>query len=52
MTHHIPAVDYVRADFENGTLARINRQPRRVPSGWWIIPGAIIGAAVWAWVLT
>ena len=20
--------------------------------GWWIVPGVLIGAAVWAWVLT
>ena len=26
-THHIPAVDYVRADWKRGTLARITERP-------------------------
>lgn len=28
--HYIPAVDYVRQDWQNGTLARITRTPRRL----------------------
>lgn len=30
VAHHIPAVDYVRADWQNGTLARVTRKPRRL----------------------
>ena len=48
--HHYPATDYVRADWDNGTLARIHRKPRLV-AGWWIIPGAAIGAGLWALLL-
>ena len=38
--HHIPAVDYVRQDWENGTLARIQPRRRLWP---FLVPIALLG---------